>query len=256
MNATTPVLVSTNSSQIEFGDCAQREHLRRGDLVEVRSAAEIASTLDGDGALDGLPFMPEMLAFCGKRFRVFRRAIQIVIDTASLKPAYQESFARSFKNDDVVLLEGLRCSGLEHGGCSRGCALFWKEAWLRKIEGNQPIREKLETNKTETCIGLRVLSQDQSHLCQSSHILNATTHLNGRKRIWNWFQAVRAGNCSLYGMFKHTAVWFYWKIRRKVFGEWPCGLGTTTPSEALNLRPGELVEVKSLDQIIQTLDRH
>ena len=36
--------------------------LRKGDLVEVRSEEEILRTLDADGKLDGLPFMPEMLA--------------------------------------------------------------------------------------------------------------------------------------------------------------------------------------------------
>ena len=31
---------------------------KRGDLVEVLSEREILATLDGRGALDGLPFMP------------------------------------------------------------------------------------------------------------------------------------------------------------------------------------------------------
>ena len=41
--------------------------------MEVRSKEEILRTLDG-GALDGLPFMPQMFDYCGQRFRVFRRA--------------------------------------------------------------------------------------------------------------------------------------------------------------------------------------
>ena len=41
-----------------------------GDLVEVRSAEEILATLDEHGNLEGLPFMPEMLAYCGKQMRV------------------------------------------------------------------------------------------------------------------------------------------------------------------------------------------
>ena len=48
--------------------------LRPGDWVEVRSEQEILSTLDDGAALDGLVFMPEMLAFCGRRFRVYKRA--------------------------------------------------------------------------------------------------------------------------------------------------------------------------------------
>src|SRR5262245_45039589 len=40
----------------------------------VSSEAEILATLDERGAIDGLPFMPEMLAYCGKRLRVELRA--------------------------------------------------------------------------------------------------------------------------------------------------------------------------------------
>ena len=42
--------------------------LRTGDWVEVKSALEILESLDGDGTLDGLPFMPEMMDYCGRQF--------------------------------------------------------------------------------------------------------------------------------------------------------------------------------------------
>ena len=38
-------------------------NLRVGEVVEVRTAEEILATLDEHGALDSLPFMPEMLRF-------------------------------------------------------------------------------------------------------------------------------------------------------------------------------------------------
>jgi len=44
--------------------------LRVGDLVEVLSADEIFATLDERGELENLPFMPEMLKFCGQRLTV------------------------------------------------------------------------------------------------------------------------------------------------------------------------------------------
>ena len=44
-----------------------------GELVEVASREEILSTLDQNGKLDSMPFMPEMLAWCGRPFRVERR---------------------------------------------------------------------------------------------------------------------------------------------------------------------------------------
>ena len=39
---------------------------RSGQLVEVRSLSEILATLDAAGTLDGMPFMPEMVRYCGQ----------------------------------------------------------------------------------------------------------------------------------------------------------------------------------------------
>ncbi len=60
--------------------------LRAGDLVVVRTPDEILKTLDANGTLDNLPFMPEMLKFCGKRFRVMNRVVQATIDGAFFRP--------------------------------------------------------------------------------------------------------------------------------------------------------------------------
>ncbi len=58
--------------------------LRAGDVVEVKSSEEIFATLDSKGALEGLPFMPEMLEFCGKRHRVSQKVVQLAIDESVL----------------------------------------------------------------------------------------------------------------------------------------------------------------------------
>jgi hypothetical protein len=39
--------------------------------VQVKTAAEILATLDSEGKLDGLPFMPEMLQYCGQTVTVY-----------------------------------------------------------------------------------------------------------------------------------------------------------------------------------------
>jgi hypothetical protein len=102
---------------------APAARLRRGDLVQVRSEAEIAASLDGDGMLGGLPFMDEMRRYCGRVARVARRAERICVEgTATMR-----------RVEEAVFLEGLRCDGAAHGGCDRGCLLLWKEAWLRRV---------------------------------------------------------------------------------------------------------------------------
>ena len=44
--------------------------LKYGDYVEVLQPGEILKTLDSNGKLDGLPFMPEMIQYCGKKLKV------------------------------------------------------------------------------------------------------------------------------------------------------------------------------------------
>ena len=99
---------------------------RAGDRVIVRSPEEILSTLDAEGTLDGMPFMPEMLEWCGKSFRVDRRAEKTCVDAPP-----SEHPNRRFAANDTVFLDELRCDGSSHDGCKQGCKIFWKEAWLR-----------------------------------------------------------------------------------------------------------------------------
>jgi len=101
--------------------------LRPGDVIEVKSAAEILETLDGAASVDAMPFMPEMAQFAGKRLTVSRR-VEKICDTVSGGPP------NSRRMRDTVLLEDLRCDGSAHGGCQAKCRLYWKESWLRRVE--------------------------------------------------------------------------------------------------------------------------
>ena len=35
---------------------------------------------------------------------------------------------------DAVHLDEIRCDGKAHGGCDAACLIFWKEAWLKKVD--------------------------------------------------------------------------------------------------------------------------
>lgn len=92
-----------------------------GDSVQVKSLAAIRATLDAEGCLGGLPFMDEMLPFCGQSLRVYR-----VVDKI-----YDYGRSRLMRRlDHCVLLVGLRCDGGAHAGCEAACYLIWKAAWL------------------------------------------------------------------------------------------------------------------------------
>ena len=88
--------------------------LKVGDLVEVRSPEEIRATLDENGELAGLPFMPEMLAFCGRRLTVHKVAHKSC-----------DNIARTGlrRMTEAVHLTESRCDGSSDGGCENACSL-------------------------------------------------------------------------------------------------------------------------------------
>ena len=58
--------MTTDASAARRGEPVQADQLRVGDHVRVKSRDEILATLDPECRVDGLPFMPEMLAFAGR----------------------------------------------------------------------------------------------------------------------------------------------------------------------------------------------
>jgi hypothetical protein len=115
---------------VALGRERESRGLRAGDVVEVRSAAEIMSTLDGRAATESMPFMPEMLQYVGRRFTVSRR-VEKICDTAG-KISGEPSVSRRMRS--TVYLDDLRCDGSAHGGCQAGCRLYWKEDWLKVVD--------------------------------------------------------------------------------------------------------------------------
>ena len=97
--------------------------LRPGELVEVKSEHEIREMLDENGAFHGLVFLDEMSGHCGKQFRVHKRLERMLLE--------ESKEFRRLKN--TVLLEGVQCQGTGIG-CDRSCYLFWREAWLKRVE--------------------------------------------------------------------------------------------------------------------------
>jgi hypothetical protein len=102
----------------------QALNLQPGEWVEVRSLKEIFATLDEEGRLRGLRFIPEMAKFCGGRFRVYKKLEKIIMESTGE--------LRRIKTP-TVLLEGVFCDGKAHGGCDRACFCFWREVWLKRI---------------------------------------------------------------------------------------------------------------------------
>ncbi|MHC2576695.1 hypothetical protein ACVI1J_001591 [Bradyrhizobium diazoefficiens] len=225
----------------------QPTRLYRGDLVEVKAPDEILQTLDADGALDHLPFMPEMLQLCGRRFRVSRRTFPVCVTASS---------PREFRGDDVVTLDGVRCSGAAHDGCQKACMIFWREAWLRKVEDmaaqSQVDLRSMDRLRTR----LKVSNGAKAYYCQASELLKATDLLSRWRKLGRLLGGLRAGNFTLLQTAQYISIWLFLKARRVLVGAHEHGTRESTPVESLNLQPGEWVEVKPMQSIIATLDEH
>lgn len=218
--------------------------LRPGDVVEVRSESEIAKTLDRNNCLDGLPFMPEMRKYCGGRFKVLNCVNRMFVEGVG---------NRRIKN--VVNLKGVICTGEFHGGCKRSCVLLWKTAWIKKMQG-EPTKELVSplNYSVPVCQGM----QSSESPCQLVKLERATSPLPIsledfiRQYVCQKFQSFKFVNriCSFF-------LWLNFKVQRFLGRKEYASLRgklRRTPSVSLNLQPGEIVEVKSKDEILATLD--
>jgi hypothetical protein len=249
--------------------------LRIGELVEVRSEREILATLDEHGRLDGLPFMPEMLRFAGRRVRVYKRAVK-ACDTIGNTGMY--------RMERAVHLEGARCDGQAHGGCQAACLLYWKDAWLKRLpdgdaagaaapgEGEEPAAVAACTVATLQQ-ATRVedpAAGEQRFSCQATEMPKAApVHIAGWD-LRQYVEDVRVGNARPLPALRGLAIHLFNKFqaasgrvlprRLRIHGgdQYPFLEGRLqgkTPKELLDLQPGELVEVKSKEEILQTLDK-
>jgi len=221
--------------------------LRPGDWVQVKGPTEILDTLDGDGAIDHIPFMPEMIAFCGRTFRVSKRVVKSCSSGS-------RSSIRGFPTEDVVLLDGLRCSGSDHDGCQKACMIFWREAWLRPVAGTLADATYPADHFDRLRSRLKTKAGPSIYFCQASELLRATYPLSKWGRVTKCFADVRSGNCGVVTMVRHIAIWTFWRSWRALLGEYARGTKATTPSEGLGLRTGELVEVKGMSLIRESLN--
>ena len=98
--------------------------LQPGELVEVKSKDEIMAALGPNNKNRGLIFDGEMLQFCGRRARVLKSVDKII----------EEHTGRMLRLRDCVILDQVTCVGRFHRFCPRAIHMYWREAWLRRVD--------------------------------------------------------------------------------------------------------------------------
>ncbi len=247
--------------------------LHAGDWVVVRTRDEILATLDNLGRLDALPFQPEMFAYCGQRLRVFKVAHK------TCDNIHKTGGRRMYR---AVHLEGARCNGADHAGCQADCVFFWKDAWLKRADEVGGARVAVVPARCTDQDVYRAVrapgeenSADPTWVCQTTKLYEATELL----RWWDIRQYIRdvsSGNHTAWHITKLLVFAGYRKLVDLGFGykllvtlfnrfqklrngkSYPTGKGSIpngqpTPTEILNLQPGEWVEVKPAQEILATI---
>jgi len=254
-----------------------RLNLKAGEWVEVRSREEILATLDERSCFENVPFMPEMLQYCGKKLRVYKRADKTCDNIVPWGIRRME---------DSVHLEGIRCDGSGHGACQAGCLLFWKEAWLKRGDGEVVSQESLHGSLAEQAgdNGLvtvdNILAATQKingegetvYSCQATEMRNYTSYM----KWWDprqYIRDVRSGNLSdglsdktragraidlVLSIMAAVRGFVISVVRERLGVNYPFVAGRLekTSVEKLDLQPGELVQVRSKEDIIATLDKN
>jgi hypothetical protein len=247
--------------------------LKAGEWVEVRSREEILATLDARASLEDMPFMPEMLRYCGQRFRVFKRAHK-TCDTA------EKTGARRVAN--AVHLDSLRCDGSAHGGCEAGCLLFWKEAWLRRAPGPAAASTGLAAGGTA---GDDVITRGAYYTgqggpeaairyrCQANELYAASAPLPWWD-LRQYAEDLASGNIGVSALVRGGAFSLFrrlieigigYRVLVRLYDGWARLVGagpfpmrhgtlTKTPTQELGLQPGEWVRVRPYEEILATLD--
>lgn len=240
-------------------------NLRVGDVVEVRSAEEILATLDENGELESLPFMPEMLAFCGQRLTVYKVAHKLC-----------DTIARTGmrRMERAVHLTAARCDGSAHGGCQTGCMLYWKEAWLKRADADPGTGVVAEPRLTLPLLQITTRKEPDAdgaerYSCQATELLRAAPTCLPFRDLGQYATDVRTGNAGvgsvvvafLVGLFNRLQslskrvlprpLWFRRGLRWRFLEG---GLVGRTPGGDLHLQPGELVRIKPREEILATVN--
>jgi hypothetical protein len=215
-----------------------------GNVVEVRAWSEILTSLDAQGMLEALPFMPEMMKFCGRKLTVSKR----------LERTCEETRGEMRRICNTLFLEDLRCDGTAHDNCQKGCVFFWKEAWLK--DASQQNGEVPHTSSSEE-FPFPTRAAGGEYVCQSTELIRATAPLpwHDPRYLLRDIVARTYTPLKLSRALLHAGLL---RVRSLMTGRsyrFIKGTNKKTPSESLNLRPGEMVRVKSLSEIAATVDQ-
>jgi hypothetical protein len=244
----TEISVKNPQVALRSSAAADLQPLRVGTKVTVKSADEILATLDSNGRFEGLPWMPQMVDLCGKSATIVRWV------TSSCVPT--EDGVVYGGVTDAVLLDVGHCDGGSFGGCQMGCPLIWKTAWLRnQVAADLRDHESHDAADAAETLGKlageNAIDLDGRAKCQATQLVQITIPHRGSV-VGQYSTEMKLNGLSM----STIATSFCSGVLGRLSGA-SAGISgdlKRTPVVDLQLQPGDLVKVKSKQEIIKTLN--
>jgi hypothetical protein len=227
-----------------------RHELVVGDQVEIRPWEEIKATLDAQGCLEHLPFLPEMLPWCGRRAYVFR-CVHRLFDYRKTR--------RMRHMDGAVLLVAAVCDGASHGGCEAACHTIWKPEWLRRIGPRErpDVGSGLKDAPTADASIVHFGTEPPNYVCQLTQLHAASRPIDGLTAT-NFLLPLISGNVAprafLVGWLTHLFNELQHWRKGVSFPEFESALSSGVAREHSPLLAGDRVVVRSPAEIRSTLN--
>lgn len=154
--------------------------------------------------------------------------------------------------------------------------IFWKEAWLRRVDGKgilhalAPRRSRrsnvgriVDSRDADETLSKLALKPDEKLMCQSTELHSATCPVTFGTPS-TYFAGIASDRISGNGKIASALglIRYFWgklvlgAFKRWTRAPWNSDRYRKTPAEALLLRPGEKVRVRSMFEILPTLDRN
>jgi len=192
--------------------------------------------------------------------------------------------------DDSVFLEGLRCDGAAHGGCQALCLIFWKSVWLKPADADvvpvsslapahTPASGRCTIEKLQASCASQNEAGETIYSCQGTDVPKYTSPMHWAEPR-QWLNDLKSGNLStglagestserrlefVLGVIRIIRALVVFRFNRRqmykhgpIDQQYPLVLGLQqqkTPTEHLNIQAGELVQVRSKEEIFATLNQ-
>ena len=232
----------------------------------MRSAREILATLDDDGTVRGSRrSCPRCSSTSASGIRVSKRLEKICDYFA------EAAEPRSLRPERGAAAVNLRCDGSAHDGCHgptagssgrrRGCAHVVAQHAPHDPEAEAAALAELERRVQRRSVsrGSSTTDPEEVWRCQATEAPRASTPIRRPTRVGRTSESSRAGTSAIWRLLARCVPC---ALRSASVGS--CGSSTSCRSRSrarivsrvrrLDLEPGDVVEVRSLEEIGRTLD--